>query len=150
MLAKMISQQQQDWDDYVPYVLGAYRMTPIPEQGISPYELMFGQKAPIPLLAQLEDTNGWDLRKNWQSRLNRLREASITYKNAQKQARMDKWNNWDRIISYNIGDKVLLRVHAVPKKMSKKLWPKWTGPWEITSTIKDVTFRLKHLTNPKK
>ena len=150
MLAKMIANQQDDWDDHVPYVLGAYRMTPIPEQGVSPYELMFGWKAPIPLLAQVEQSQQWDTRKDWQSRLNNLREASITYKNAQKQARNEKWNNWEKIICYKIGDLVLLKVQAVPKKRSKKLLCRWTGPWEITGCIKEVTFKLKRVQNETK
>jgi hypothetical protein len=150
MLAKMISQQQEDWDDYVPYVLAAYRMTPIPELGISPYELMYGWKAPIPLLSQLEKNKDWDLRKDWQNRLNSLREASIEYRNAQKQARTEKWDNWDKIITYQKGDLVLLRVFVTPKKRSKKLVPKWSGPWEVTGVIQGVTYKLRHSQNKNK
>ena len=75
----MISQQQNDWDDYLPYVLAAYRMTPIPELGVSPYELMYGWKAPIPLLAQLEKEKEWDLRKDWQERLNSLKRSQHSH-----------------------------------------------------------------------
>ena len=147
MLAKMISQQQTDWDDYLPYVLAAYRMTPIPDLGVSPYELMFGWKAPIPLLAQLDNGEKWDLRKDWQERLNRLREASIEFKNAQKQARQEKWDDWHKIIKYKEGDLVLLKVMKIEKGKSKKLTPKWTGPWEIIGNIQGVTFRLRHTQN---
>ena len=150
MLAKMISQKQDDWDDYLPYVLAAYRMTPIPELGVSPYELMHGWKAPIPLLAQLEKEKEWDLRKDWQDRLNVLREASIKCKNEQKQARQEKWNDWDKIISYKTGDLVLLKVMNREKGKSKKLTPKWTGPWEITGCIKEVTYFLKNTHNRAK
>ena len=39
---------------------------------------------------------------------------------------------------------------AVGKKKSKKLTPKWTGPWEIIGNIQGVTFRLRKTQNKMK
>ena len=89
------------------------------------------------------------MRKDWQNRLEVVRKASIEFKNAQKQTKRDAWNEWDKIISYQVGDKVLLRTFVVLKKRSKKLTPKWTGPWEITGVIQGVTYRIKNCQNPK-
>ena len=147
MLGKMINQQQKDWDDYLPYVLAAYRMTPIPELGVSPYELMYGWKAQIPLIEQLEKAHKWDTRKDWQSRLDCLRQASIEVKNSQKQARVKKWDDLGKIITYKKGDLVLVKVMAVPKKTSKKLNPRWNGPWEVLDIIKGVTLVLRDVIN---
>ena len=49
MLRKFISQSQQDWDDYLPYLLFAYREVPQESTGFSPFELLYGWRVRRPL-----------------------------------------------------------------------------------------------------
>jgi len=48
MLAKLVSEQQRDWDQCLPAVAFAYRSTVQESTGFSPYFLMYGREARIP------------------------------------------------------------------------------------------------------
>jgi len=48
MLAKLVSEQQRDWDQYLPATAFAYRSTVQESTGFSPYFLMYGREARIP------------------------------------------------------------------------------------------------------
>ena len=44
MLRKFVSRSQRDWDDYLPYMLFAYREVPQESTGFSPFELLYGRR----------------------------------------------------------------------------------------------------------
>src|SRR3989442_12125116 len=52
MLAKVVSENQKDWDAQLPSVMAAYRASPHDATGFSPNYLMFGRenRAPLDLL----------------------------------------------------------------------------------------------------
>lgn len=49
MLKKFTSRNQQDWDEYLPYLLFAYREAPQESTGFSPFELLYGRQVRGPL-----------------------------------------------------------------------------------------------------
>ena len=49
MLQKFVSRNQKDWDQYLPYLLFAYREVPQETTGFSPFELLFGRRVRGPL-----------------------------------------------------------------------------------------------------
>jgi len=42
MMGKVVSESQRDWDEWVPFVLAAYRATPHESTGMSPEQVIFG------------------------------------------------------------------------------------------------------------
>ena len=48
MLRTVISEQQDDWDDQLPALLGAYRSTPHSSTGVSPYCTLYGAEMTMP------------------------------------------------------------------------------------------------------
>ena len=49
LLRKFCHEQEQDWDEALPYVLFAIRETPNESLGVSPFELLYGRKVRGPL-----------------------------------------------------------------------------------------------------
>ena len=55
MLKKLVDEGSIDWDEYIPYVLFAYREVPSETTGFSPYELVYGWpvRGPLGLLKEI-------------------------------------------------------------------------------------------------
>ncbi len=49
MLRAVVSEQQDDWDDYLPAVLSAYRSTLHSSTGLSPYRMVYGVEMTMPI-----------------------------------------------------------------------------------------------------
>ena len=49
MLRKFVSRSQKNWDEYLPYLLFAYREVPQESTGFSPFELLYGRRVRGPL-----------------------------------------------------------------------------------------------------
>ena len=49
MLAKVVSEQQRDWDEHVPYVMMAYRATQHSSTGFTPNNLFLGRESKAPI-----------------------------------------------------------------------------------------------------
>ena len=56
MLRKFVSRSQRDWDEYLPYLLFAYREVPQETTGFSPFDLLYGchVRGPLDVLRE-----GW-------------------------------------------------------------------------------------------
>ncbi|XP_042142253.1 uncharacterized protein LOC121833194 [Ixodes scapularis] len=46
--------------------------------------------------------------------------------------------------TYNIGDLVYIEVKAVKRGISKKLFPKWEGPYHVIKKLSEVTYCVKN------
>ena len=49
MLKTVVNEKGDDWDDHLPYVVSAYRHTKHESTGFSPFYLMYGRHASMPL-----------------------------------------------------------------------------------------------------
>ena len=58
MLKKFVSRNQKDWDEYLPYLLFAYREVPQETTGFSLFELLYGRCVRGPLDVLKEDWTG--------------------------------------------------------------------------------------------
>ncbi len=56
MLRNVVSEQQNDWDDYLPAALCAYRSTPHASTGVSPDKMVYGVEMMLPLDLMLGNT----------------------------------------------------------------------------------------------
>ncbi len=59
MLRKFISESGKDWDEWLPYLLFAYREVPQASTGFSPFELLYGRdvRGPLTLHRELWEGN---------------------------------------------------------------------------------------------
>ncbi|XP_068221744.1 uncharacterized protein [Palaemon carinicauda] len=133
-LRKLCNNFEHDWEEKLPFVLLALRLTPNDTTGFSPFDLLFGHTAKGPLeilkckLMQEEGRKDYiqnienhkeDLRKAWQmakeNESNRQGETKRKYDLKAK----------DRI--FHVGDKVLVLV----QKEGPSLSYKFEGPFPI-------------------
>nr|KAG5693550.1 hypothetical protein BaRGS_011675 [Batillaria attramentaria] len=148
MLSKFCSEHPENWDDFLPYLLCAYRCTPHDSTGCSPNLLMFGKEITLPV----DLVYGIDPEPTTPpcpvEYVEWIRDAALeafqTAKdNLQKNAARQK-RNYDRGAAqrqFAVGDWVL---RLYPPNMSKsKLNPKYIGPYLITAKLSEVTYRIQ-------
>ncbi|OBZ80935.1 Transposon Ty3-I Gag-Pol polyprotein, partial [Choanephora cucurbitarum] len=122
-----------DWDDQLPFVTFAYNTAKQSSTGFSPFEVLFGRKARLPVLPNLElepvksyETEAWSVYlKNrlpllhGQVRKN-IEVAQVRQKRAYNKGKRVKYD-------YKAGDLILR------KNLNKLGFPKerWSGPWVV-------------------
>lgn len=58
MLRKFVNETGSDWDQWLPYLLFAYREVPQASTGFSPFELLYGHEVRVPLALLRETWEG--------------------------------------------------------------------------------------------
>ncbi|GJS36533.1 reverse transcriptase domain-containing protein [Tanacetum coccineum] len=144
-VVRTVGENRASWSDKLDDALWAFRTafkTPI---GCTPYKLVYGKSCHLPI--ELEHKAYWalkhanfdlktagDHRKLQLNELNELRdqayENSLIYKERTKKLHDSKIKN--RI--FNVGDRVLL-FNSRLKIFSRKLKPRWSGPFTITQVF---------------
>ncbi|KAL2081694.1 hypothetical protein ACEWY4_023547 [Coilia grayii] len=146
MLRRFVSQTGTDWDDWLPYLLFAYREVPQASTGFSPFELLYGRqvRGPLDLLKDM-----WEEPKAVQQNVatyvlqmrQRLEEMSeLAHQNMElAQKRQKTWYDQKaRGRTFEPGQKVLL---LLPTEESKLL-AKWHGPYEVIRKVGQVTYEV--------
>jgi hypothetical protein len=136
------SAKQTDWDIYLPQALFAYRISPQESMQYSPFELLYGRKARLPLdTILLKPTDGFvDQESYLAEMIDRFKYIHQAAKdnliNAQKRMKTqyDKKAS-DALPSFAPGDKVLVKVPRVKKGRSRKFLHPYWGPYVITEAI---------------
>ena len=128
---------QSEWEQYLPFVLFAYRTAVHTSTGISPFELMFGHP---PVKHQFPPTTAYDAvsyQSKLRSKLSQLSDFVETHliQAAQKQKSTYDHNTLQR--PFTVGDQVWL---ASPT--AGKLDPKWEGKRKIQSIQGPTTYTI--------
>ncbi|KAL2085952.1 hypothetical protein ACEWY4_019272 [Coilia grayii] len=132
MLRKFVSDTGADWDQWLPYLLFAYREVP-QATGYSPFELLYGRqvRGPLDVLREAWMGEGPATPTNIVSYVlkmrDKLEELSSLAHNNKEQAQSSQKSWYDRTArsrTFNTGQKVLL---LLPTSESSLL-AKWQGP----------------------
>ena len=133
-LAKRIHQFGKNWPSYLKWIELAYNTTPHPSHGFTPFMLMFGREARLPIQTSLPkiDTQGWQT--TMKAYLTDLLDRMAKY---QQQARINKAKYQLKMINQH--DKVLLPpleagtqvLRNIPKQCLSKLDLPKDGPWRV-------------------
>ncbi|KAK7893383.1 hypothetical protein WMY93_022535 [Mugilogobius chulae] len=155
MLQKFVVDTGRDWDQWLPYLLFAYREVPQASTGFSPFELLYGWDVQGPLDL---------LRKTWEEptpvasdrsvvrfvlemrdRLSKYREeAEVNLRQAQ-QTQKAWYDQQARHRELQPGQKVLLLLPS----SNSKLLAKWQGPYTVLRKMGPVTYEI-HQPDKKK
>lgn len=149
MLRKFVNETGSDWDQWLPYLLFAYREVPQASTGFSPFELLYGCEVRGPL-ALLRETWEGDRRREGPvyvvsyviqmreklQRMSQLAEAHM----AEAQQHQKTW--YDRSTRQRTfeGQKVLV---ILPTSDSKLL-AKWQGPFEVQRKLGPSTYQVSN------
>ena len=149
MLRIFVSYKQNDWDQHLSAAEFAYNNSKQASTGMSPFYLATGQNplTPANLLHFSEESNVQTTNEMLENMSTLIKIATENLNEAQQ--RQSQHANTRRTeLYFNIGDKVLLSSKNISldtqaKRPSKKLQPKYIGPYEILEVISPVTYKLK-------
>ena len=147
-LAKLSNQEKQ-WDEFIEPALFAYRTTKHSTTKYTPYYLMHGKEARLPideeeLPEEVEDFSTLLLGKMYELiNLEEKRDQAL-YNIEQSQEKQKKRHD-ERIkeVTFEIGEQVLLKDSAKEKQWSGKLESKWKGPYKIYEIIGKGAYKLQ-------
>ena len=148
MLATTINDHPASWEEHLQKVIMAYNTSVQATTGYSPFFLMFGREARLPVDLMYGSTpSSTTIVTEYAAQL------SATLRNAYACARDNSLTEHCRQKSYydsqlfgapyEAGDLVWVHNSATPKGTSRKLHCPWSGPFEIIEPLSDVTYRVK-------
>jgi hypothetical protein len=144
-LAKTAAEHLTDWDKYIAPTLFAYRTSNQSTTKMSPFFLVYGREAKLPLDSiQLEEEP--DLTTHIEVQVNNLpiirNEVQQRLQIAQQKQKDRHDQHLKKHIVFNIGDKVLYYDAPLDKQWSHKLQPKWKGPFLIHNVIGNGAYKI--------
>ena len=148
MLATVVNDFGGEWEDHLPRVCFAYNTSQQESTGFTPFYLMFGRQARIPLdiMYQTPVTEArnvsqymWTLRKSLQDAYALARDNLQTASSRQKELYDGKIHGKP----YKVGDLVWLHNPAMPRGQARKLYCPWTGPYKVVKMLSTVVYRIQ-------
>ncbi|XP_075079067.1 uncharacterized protein LOC142164667 [Nicotiana tabacum] len=140
------------WPEVLPGVLWAYRTTTKTGTGKTPFLLVYGAEALIPVevgepstryTQATEESNEEEMRINLDL-LEEMREAALIRMAAQKQIIERYYNRKAHLRYFKIGDFILKKVFQSTKAANAgKLSPSWEEPYRIRSIIGKGAYELE-------
>ena len=137
-LTHYVSEKQDDWDRWVPVVVGAYRSSVHSSTRYSPFELVTGCEPRHPVVSEM--TGGHvDLKsqtydryiRELQSKLASVRDDAVKQvASVQERSRVESSSD------LKVGDSVMLKVNVGKKGLSHKLSDRFKGPFVIIAVRK--------------
>ncbi|GKA81858.1 reverse transcriptase domain-containing protein [Tanacetum coccineum] len=147
-----VGEDNKNWVKEVPYVLWAHRMMIKTSNGDTPFSLTYGTEAVILVeiwmpsiryasVNQAENDEGLLLNLDI---LEERREKAVV-REARNKAKMEKYYNAKvRSTSFRLGDFVYRSNEASHAKKSRKLGPKWKGPYEVVEALGKGVYKLRN------
>ena len=145
-LAKTAANNLDEWDKMIAPVLFAYRTNKQATTGITPFYLVYGRSAKLPTdSTQIEEER--TLRDHMTTQLEDLptkrAQAKLRIKTEQQKQKDRHDRKLPKLITYQLGDKVLYYRASLDNQRSGKLEPKWKGPYLIQAIIGNGAYRLQ-------
>jgi hypothetical protein len=147
-LAKTTTSHIKNWDQYIAPILFAYRTNEHSVTKMSPFFLVYGRDAKLPMdSTKMEEES--ILLNHVEKQLDHL---PIVRNTVRQQLQIEQQKQKDRhdkklkrLILYHIGDKVLYFEAAKDKTHTGKLDPKWKGPYYIHDIIGNGAYKIRQL-----
>lgn len=151
MLTSFVSKNQKDWDIRIPLLMMTYRSSVHEATGISPSLSMLGREIRLPIDLVLgrpydsenKETDMSEYAYELQEKLEKIhstaREKLAISANSMK-------NHHDRntsLSTYLEGNAVWYYCPQVKPGLSRKLLPKWQGPFRVTEKLNDILYRIQ-------
>uniref|UniRef100_A0A669EG75 Gypsy retrotransposon integrase-like protein 1 n=1 Tax=Oreochromis niloticus TaxID=8128 RepID=A0A669EG75_ORENI len=147
MLRKFVKDTGADWDQWLPFLLFAYREVPQASTGFSPFQLLYGHAVRGPLDVLKEAWEAPNPRKQcnvlsyvlkMRDKLEELQELANTHLVGVQQRQKQSYDKAARRRIFQEGQKVLLLLPS----SENSLLAKWQGPYAISRKVGPVTYEL--------
>ena len=154
MLATTLRNHPFDWENRLRKVCMAYNTSVHSTTGYTPFYLMFGREARLPIdiayctkQPVAESAGGYATRMK-QSLTEAYDDVRINQGvSHRKQSQI--YNKKVHGEPYSTGDLVWLHNPAVPTGESRKLYHPWTGPYRVIDKISEANYRIKEVYGKK-
>lgn len=152
---KVVNSEGDDWDLLVDPILFGYRVSMQSSTKFSPFELLYGVKAKLPIdLVGEKESEDEDLSQTpIEERVERVRQlaedlVAVRDKASEnlKEAQSKQKTNFDlkhAPPTYAVGDHVLKYDRRRDTRMGDKLKPRYTGPFRVEQIIGRGVYRLR-------
>lgn len=155
LLKKIVSKSKRDWQEKIGEALWAYRTTHRTPTGVTPYSLVYGVEAVLPLEREIPSLRmavqeGLTTEDNVKLRLQELEALDEKRLEAQQalecyQARMSKaFDKHVKPRSFQVGDLVLAvrRPIITTRHTGNKFTPKWDGPYIVKEVYTNGAYKI--------
>jgi hypothetical protein len=151
-----INETHTNYDELLSQVIYCYNTTVQASTGFTPYEAVFARK-PVNLqeiILNIKQNQSFINKDDYVRKLirNSERIQSIVNKELEKSREQQKRNHDKQVVSFKLydpGDLVLLTNEAGALKRSKKLLPKFVGPFKVVERLNELNYRISFLDNDK-
>ncbi|CAH9078823.1 unnamed protein product [Cuscuta epithymum] len=147
-LKKRLDKAQGKWADELPLILWADRTTPKNATGQTPFSLVYGCEAVIPVEVKvptsrygliMEEANNVELVHDLDT-IDELREKAKVQMAAYQQRIARSYNKDVRVKVFKKGDWVLRKSFG--NEANWKFSPNWEGPYQITDVVGQGAYRI--------
>jgi hypothetical protein len=150
MLRPYVGKHQNDWDEHLSFVLLAYNSSIQESTGYSPFELMYGRNArlPIDLLYGQPISNVSESITQYADDLKTKLEAVHEHARANLNISSDKNKRLYDLHSdparykFKEGDSVWYYNNARKPGICPKLVPGWHGPYKVVKVLSDILYKI--------
>ena len=152
-IKKNLQDSRNQWPEELHRVLWSYRTTPSSATGHTPFSLVYGTEAIIPVEVGLPSMRmrGFDEELN-NSRMrehldlaDELRDQALYKMVKYKQLMSRFYNRRVRTRQFREGDLVLRVLKSSQPTTHKKLGPRWEGPYRVKQVKGKGSYELEHL-----
>lgn len=133
-LRHYVTEDQKDWDDWIPYATCVYNVTTHRATGYTPFELLFGHEARLPSVLQEKPTPRYNYEDYVHELKGRMQTAHAVARDRLIQSKVRSKVDYDRKtapVMLKKGDKVPLYDESLRRGRSRKLSAQWAGPCEV-------------------
>ena len=147
MLATAAQEKPLDWENHLRRLCIAYNTSVHPTTGYTPFFLMFGRLAKMPIdIMYGTPVPEESTASKYATSLKRNLKAAYKHVRDQMGHKQDRQKElYDRRVHgkpFEPGDLVWLHCPVVPRGQSRKLHRPWTGPFQVVRKLSDATYRI--------
>ena len=150
MLAKIVTDDQRNWDLYIPSTCLAYNTSVHSSTGFTPSSLRFGRELRLPSDLLQPDSRlplqefHSDYATELKSRLMQAFQTASETLKVSNRTQKAYYDHWARANAYQVGDRVLWLDKKSRRGRCMKLNRPWTGPWIVIKRLSEVVYRIKY------
>jgi len=145
-LSKLANDHKTDWDKYIAPVLFAYRTTKHNTTKFTPFYLVYGREAKLPM-DSLELEREHNLLTRVHNLVEDLPRGRVCAKEQIEIGQIKQKELYDKRIKkeqhFSIGQKVLYYKAAQDNQHTGKLLPKWKGPYFIHEVQLNGSYKIR-------
>jgi hypothetical protein len=154
MLATAARRHPFSWEDHIRKVCMAYNTSVHSSTGFTPFYLMFGREAKLPIDLMYGTGDNKDMTTiEYATQLKKgLDEAYSCAREKLAASHERRKEHYDKRVHgqpFADGDLVWLHSTVIPPGQSRKLHHPWTGPYKILEKISDSDYKIKGLRGRK-